>query len=577
MSSGIGIDGLARLYKKDREELVMKRRIIALLLIAVLAITVFAGCGAKSSKDSITALFGSEPTTMDPGIMQTLDGDTYAVHLFEGLARVDHGKFVPGVAKKWDVSKDLKTYTFHLRDNAKWSDGKVVTAKDFEYSWKRNLDPKTASPYAYILYCIQGGQEYNTYSLKEKPTDAEKTTEKADLKALADKVGVKAIDDKTFEVTLIAPTSYFIELAAIHQTFMPVRQDTIEKNGDAWTQTPETYITNGAFVLKEWKHNDEIDVVKSENYWNKSRVILNEIHFKLMDDDNAALSATEAGDIDINFAHMPPAEIPRLVKEGKATIYPDLSTYFYDFNIKKAPFDNVKVRKAFALALDRQYIIDKVTMANQTAATGWVPFGFPDPIAKKDFRDADPTQYLNKTADADSIAKAKQLLSEAGYPDGKGFPEVEFIYNTSEGHKKIAEAVQEQLKQNLGVTIKLTNMEWAVFVEERNKKNFFFCRDGWGADYSDPMTMLDMWLPTSGNNNTGFDNAEFNKLIDTAKNSGDEKVRFDAMHKAEKIFMDEMPILPIYFYTKTIMEPKNLKGHYKAPSGVYFLDTAYFE
>ncbi len=582
----------------------MKKRLIALLLIAVLAVSVFAGCGSdnaqngtdtstttaasgdstqaadngtKSSKDSIVALFGSEPNTMDPGLMQTVDGATYVVHLFEGLVNNDHGKFVPGVAESWDVSTDLTKYTFHLRDNAVWSDGQKVTAKDFEYAWKRNLDPRTASPYAYILYCISGGQELNTYSLKENATEAEKTQEDTDIKALADKVGVKALDDKTLEVQLIAPTSFFIELCAVHQTYKPLRQDTIEKNGDAWTQSPETYLTNGPYLLKEWKHNDEIEVVKNDNYWDKQRVKIDTIHFKLMDDDNAALSATEAGDIDLNYAHMPSTEIPRLVQEEKAKIYPDLATYFYDFNTKKAPFDNPKVRRAFALAIDRQYIIDKVTMANQKPAIGWVPYGFVDPTTGKDFRDGDPTQYLNPTADDASIAEAKKLLAEAGYPDGKGLPEIEFIYNTSEGHKKIAEAVQEQLKNTLGVTIKLSNMEWGVFVEERNKGNFHFCRDGWGGDYADPLTMLDMWLPNSGNNNTGWDNAEYNALIKTVMTSGDQKVRFDAMHKAEKLFLEEMPVLPIYFYTKTIMEPKNLKGNYIHPGGVYYLDTAYFE
>ncbi len=539
----------------------MKRRILAVLLAAVMVAAVFAGCGAKSSKDSITALFGSEPNTMDPGVMQTLDGDTYVVHLFEGLARNNNGEFVPGVAKSWDISSDLTKYTFHLRDNAVWSDGTAVKAQDFEYAWKRNLDPATASAYAYILYYIKGGAEYNG------------AAEGADLQALKDAVGVKAIDEKTLEVQLVAPTAFFLELTTF-MTYMPLRQDTIDKNGEAWTQTAETYLTNGPYKLQEWKHNDEITVVKYDKYWDKGRIKLNTIHFKLMDDDNAALSATEAGEIDINFAHMPSAEIPRLVKEGKATIYPDLSTYFYDFNTTKAPFDDVRVRKAFALAIDRTYIVEKVTMAGQTPAVGFVPSGFPDADITKDFRTVDATQYLPATA---NVEEAKKLLAEAGFADGKGFPEVEFLYNTSEGHKKIAEAVQEQIKNNLGITIKLSNMEWAVFVEERNNHNFFFCRDGWGADYADPMTFLDMWTPESGNNNTGWSNDEYNKQINIAKSTGDQKVRFEAMHKAEKILMEEMPILPIYFYTKTIMEPDTLKGNYLTPMGIYYLDQAYFE
>ncbi len=553
----------------------MKRRIIALLLIAVVAVTVFAGCGAKSSKDSITALFGSEPTTMDPGLIQTLDATTYCVHLFEGLTRNDHGKFVPGVAKSWDVSKDLKTYTFHLRDNAVWTDGQPVKAQDFEYAWKRNLDPRTASPYAYIMYYLDGGEAYNSYAMKENPTDEEKKKEEADLQALQDQVKVKALDDKTLEVTLLAPASFFLEILSTQSVFYPLRKDIVEANSETWTQNKETFITNGAYKLKEWKHSDEIIVEKSDNYWDKGHAVFKEIHFKLMDDDNAALSATEAGEIDINYAHMPNAEIPRLEKEGKAKIYPDVATYYYDFNVTKPPFDNAKVRKAISYAVDRQYIIDKVTLAYQKPAVGMVPYGFPDPIANKDFRDADPTKYLPENTS--KVEEAKKLLAEAGYPDGKGFPEVEFIYNTSEGHRVIAEAVQEQLKNNLGISVKITNMEWAVFVEERNKHNFNFCRDGFGADYGDPISLLDLFTSKSGNNSSAWNNPEYDKLIDTIKNTADQKVRFDSMHKAEQLLMDEMPIMPLYFYTKTIMEPKNLKNQYKAPTGIYFLDTAYFE
>lgn len=555
----------------------MKRKIIAVLLVAIMAATVISGCGAKGGQagGSIVGLFGSEPNTMDPGLMQTLDGATMAVHLFEGLTRNSHGQFLPGVAEKWDISDDLKTYTFHLRDNSYWSDGQNVKAQDFEYAWKRNLDPRTASEYAYILYYIKGGEEFNSYAMKgEGATDEDKKKDEEELKKLEDQVAVKALDDKTLEVTLVAPASFFLELCASQPTYFPVRKDTVDANKDQWSMDVKTYLTNGPYLMKEWKHNDEILVVKNDKYWDKKRVKLDEIHFKLMDDDNAALSATEAGDIQINYAHMPTTEIPRLEKEGKAKIYPDLATYYYDFNVTKPPFDNAKVRKAFALAVDRTYIVEKVTMAYQKPATGMVAYGFPDPNTKKDFRDKENTDYLPVTA---NVEEAKKLLAEAGYPDGKGFPEVEFIYNTSEGHKKIAEAIQEQLKNNLGVTIKLTNMEWAVFVEERNKGNFNFCRDGFGADYGDPISLLDLFTTKSGNNSSKWSNAEYDKLIDTIKNTDDQKVRFDSMYASEKILMDEMPIMPLYFYTKTIMEPKNLKNQYKSPTGIYYLDDAYLE
>lgn len=552
----------------------MKRKMVALLLVAVCAVSALSGCGSKSSRDSVVAVFGPEPTTIDPGLMQTLDGATYNVHLFEGLTRDDHGEIVPGVAKSWDISEDLKTYTFHLRDNALWSDGKKVTAQDFEYGWKRNLDPRTASYYAYIMYYIEGGEEYNSFLLKEDATDEEEKTYEAELKKLEENVKVKALDELTLEVTLLAPASFFPELVANQPTFMPLRKDTIETNKDAWALAPETYLTNGAFRLKEWKHHDEIVVEKNENYWDKGRVFFKEIHFKLMDNSNAALSATEAGEIDVNYSLIPLDAIPQLVKDGKATIYPDLATYFYNFNAAEPPFDNAKVRKAISLAVDRRYIVDKVTMSNQKPAEGMVPFGFPDPIAKKDFREADSVRYLPETA---NIEEARKLLAEAGYPEGKGFPEIEFIYVTNEGQKRIAEAIQQQLKDNLGITLRLANMEWAVFIEEMNKGKFHFFANNFGADYSDPISMLEIFMSNSGNNTTGWSNAEYDRLLDAAKNTDDQKVRFDAMHKAEKILLDEMPIMPLYFYTKTIMEPKNLKGSYLSPTGLYFLDSAYFE
>lgn len=552
----------------------MKMKIVAFILIAVLAATLISGCGEKGSNDSITALFGSEPTTLDPGLMQTFDEMTYAVHMFEGLTRNKHGEFVGGVASDWEISKDLKTYTFHLNTAAVWSDGKPVKAQDFEYAWKRNLDPRTASSCAYILYYIKGGEEFNSFTLKENATDLEKKKYEEDLKKLEDQVQIKALDDRTLEVTLIAPAAFFLELCASQPVYFPLRKDIIESNGEEWSAKSMTYISNGSYKLKQWKHNDEIVCAKNDKYWDDERVRLKEIHFKLMDDINAALSATEAGDIDINFAHIPTAEIPKLVKEGKAVTYPDLAIYFYDFNTKKVPFDNVKVRKAIALAIDRTYIVEKVTMAQQKPAVGMVPYGFPDPVAKKDFREADTVKYLPETA---NVEEAKRLLAEAGYPDGKGFPEVEFIYNTYATHKKIAEAIQEQLKVNLGITLKLSNMETAVFVDERNKGNFNFCVDAFGTDYADPMSFIDLFTSKSGNNSTQWGNAEFDKLVDTAKNTDDQTVRFNSMHKAEKILMDEMPVVPIYFLTKTIMEPKNLKNQYKSPTGLYYLDDAYFE
>lgn len=548
----------------------MNKRTIAALIIAVLAVSLLAGCrdvnkggtkdgGNGGGKDTITAIFGSEPGTIDPALNQTLDAGTYIAHLFEGLTDLSTGEVKPGVAERWDISEDGKKYTFYLREDAKWSDGKPVTAHDFEYAWKRVLNPETASPYAYILYLIKGAQAYNEGVGKEED------------------VGIRAVDERTFEVELVSRAPYFLELAGFMVT-VPVRKDIIEKYGDKWTQSPDTYISNGAFKLKEWKHQDEIVVVKNEQYWNKDEIKLNEIRFKLMDDDDAALSATEAGEIDVNYAHIPPNAIPDLVEQGKAKILPDLSTYYYDFNTTRPPFNDVRVRKAFALAIDRQYIVEKVTKANQKPADGWVPIGMIEPEENKDFRDVAKERYgAPYIPEKANVEEAKRLLAEAGYPDGKGFPEVELIYNTSEGHKMIAEAVQNMWKENLGVNVKISNMEWNVFVEERNNLNFDIARDGWSADYADPMCFMDMWMSNSGNNSTGWKNKEYDELINKAINSGDQKERFEALHKAEQLLIEDMPILPVYYYTKTVIYPDNLVGWQYSPVGMFYLHRAEFK
>ncbi|MDO8685443.1 MAG: peptide ABC transporter substrate-binding protein [Clostridiales bacterium] len=532
----------------------MVKKLLVFLMVALMLAAIITGCGVKSSQDSVSGVYGSEPGTIDPALNQTLDGGIYINHAFEGLTTVSTGKVEPAIAKSWDVSADGMVYTFHLRD-AVWTDGVAVKAQDFEYAWKRVLNPETASPYAYILYYIKGAEAYNSGA------------------GSVDDVMVKAKDDKTLEVILVAPTAFFTQLTAF-MTYMPVRQDVIEANPENWTQNPETYVSNGAFKMKEWKHSEELIFENNDKYWDKNNVYLKEIRFKLMDDDAAALSATEAGEIDINFRHIPTTEIPRLKQEGKLKIYPDLAVYFYDFNITKEPFTDIKVRQAFNLAIDRTEIVEKVTLAGQVPANAWVPYGAPDADPMKTFRDVSGKDYFPATA---NVAEAQKLLADAGFPNGEGFPEIELIYNTSEGHKKIAEKVQEQLKKNLNINIKITNMEWAVFVEERNNGNYTFARDGWGADYNDPMTFLDMWTSSSGNNNTGWKSDAYDKLIKDAQNTGDLKKRFEYLHQAEDIFLTDMPVMPFYYYTQAIMENAKLKGQYVSPIGQYFLHHAYFE
>jgi oligopeptide transport system substrate-binding protein len=548
----------------------MLKKVLAIALSVIIVASVLGACGQKSTnnastKDTIKFVAGEEPKTLDPGTNNSLDGGIYILHAFEGLTKVGKdGKTTAGMAKSWDISSDGTKYTFHLRDGITWSDGKPVTAGDFEYAWKRALDPAVASEYAYQLYYLKNGEEYN---MSADPTYK-------GTKATAADVGVKATDDKTLEVTLKAPASYFLDLTNF-PTYMPIRKDIVEKYKDKWTQSPDSYISNGPFKMSKWEHNSQIVFVKNDKYWDKDNITLKEIDWTLMSEQDAALNAFQSGEIDASYDLVPPEELKNLQSQGKLKILDKLGTYYLDLNIKKAPLDNIKVRKALNLAIDRQQIVDVVTKAGEKPAVGFVPFGVPGATAGKDFR----SEISNNTffpASAD-VTQAKKLLSEAGYPDGKGFPELEILYNNTGNHKQIMEAVQEQWRKNLGISVKISGMEWKVLQSTRHEKNYTVSRDGWIGDYNDPMTFMDMWTSNSGNNNTNFANAQYDSLIRQAQSTMDQKVRMDAMHKAEKILLEEQPIVPIYFYTTRLLIDPKWKNVQANPLGFIYLYYATYQ
>jgi oligopeptide transport system substrate-binding protein len=532
--------------------ILMTKRAIALALVVLMVFPLLFGGFSlpKSAKTSISVVVGSEPATLDPGLSETVDGGIYVLHSFEGLTRVSKDKkTIPGVAYKWEISKDLLTYTFHLR-TSKWSDGKTVKAQDFEYAWKRALDPKMASTYAFQLFYIKGAPEYNQG------------------KGSVNDVSVKAIDDKTLKVTLSAPCNYFLDLVRT-PTFMPVRKDIIEKYGSKWTQSPKTYIGNGTYVMSRWTHNSELVLTKSSTYWDKGSVLIKDLRFKLTDDDAACLNAFETGSLDLVDQLIPQAELGNLIAKGKVKTYPMVGTYYYYFNNKVKPFDDVKVRKALSLAIDRNYIVKNVTKGGQSPAVGLVPNGLIG--YQKTFRE-ETVPYLKPTA---QVAEAKKLLAEAGYPDGKGFPEIELFYNTSSNHKAVAEAITEQWKKNLGITIKPANVEWKVLSEKTTQMDYQVARMGWIGDYNDPMTFLDMFKSDSTQNKIGFANKNYDAYVTAAQKSGNQKVRMDNMRKAENALMSEMALMPIYFYTFPIMENSKLKGHIVDPLGFIYFMHAY--
>jgi len=497
---------------------------------------------------------GTNPQTIDPRVSTGLPEAHVEIALFEGLMRLDEaGNAIPGAAERYETSADGTVVTFYLRDGLKWSNGDPLTAEDFVWSWKSTLDPLLASEYAYQLYYIKGAEEMNTFTSDPKWENASDEEIKAEFERLAENFGAKAIDDKTIEVTLEAPAPYFLSLTAFH-TYYPVHRPSVEANPDGWFRNAETTIGNGPFKMVSWTDKDKVVVEKNPNYWGVNEVKLDKIEFYLIENESTVTTMFENGELDIVESGVNTAELDRLKKDypDELKILPDLGNYYYLLNVEKGPLSDKRVRQALAMSIDRNAIVTEITKAGQVPAYSLVPAGIPE--GDGDFRENGGDYFT------EDIAKAKQLLAEAGYPDGQGFPKLTILYNTSEGHQRIAEAIQEMWKTNLGIEVDLTNQEWAVYLDSRNTGDYEIARAGWIGDYIDPMTFIDMWVTDGGNNDSNWSNAEYDKLVATAKKSGDQAVRMKAMHDAEKILMDEMPIIPIYHYTRVVMVSKNVEG-----------------
>lgn len=536
------------------------KKIISLMVLLAMSLTMFTGCGgpANSSKP-VAACIGSEPKTLDPSLNNALDAGTYINCAFEGLTSYDkNSKIVPGVAEKWDVSEDGTVYTFHIRSDAKWSDGQQVTAKDFVYSWKRSIDPKTAADYAYYLYFVKNGEAINGG--------------KADI----DTLGVKAINDSTLEVTLEAPCPFFTEVVAF-PTLVPLREDIVSANPKQWSLDTKSYIGNGPYKLVSWDHDSKLTFEKNDTYWNKDDVVAEKIEWFLMSDPNAMLGAFKNGQIALTNA-IPTEEYAAEKAAGNLQIMPMIGTYYLDLLNSKAPFDNAKVRKAISLAIDRNYIVEKVTKGGQLPASGFVPNGIKDVDTSPDFRTVAGDFYSVKPEDLDkNIAEAKALLAEAGYPDGKGFPKVSFGVNTGSNHEIIAEAIQQMLKTNLGIDVEIQAQEWNVFQQSRKDSVFNINRNGWIGDYMDPSTFLDMFTSDNGQNTSKYHNENYDKTIHAARIESDPTKRIQLYHDAEKMLMDEMGIVPIYFYTNPVEVSKDLQNYVVSPLGFIYLRWASYK
>ena len=570
-----------------------RKRLLALALVGVMSLgMLLSGCGGTSAQSpspspsasapaestpaegfDMAVCIASEPQTIDPALNSAVDGAIMTQHMFEGLMKwsdsgnpvnekgnMNYAALAAGQAEsyeKTDNGDGTVTYTFKIRSDAKWSDGQPVTANDFVYSWQRLANPLTAADYCYMIDMVQGYAAVNAG--KADPTT----------------LGVSAPDESTFVVNLTYDCPYFLEICAFPAAF-PVRQDIIEAYGDTWTTDDNSshYISNGPWKLAEWVHDSYIKMVPNEYHYDAANLGPNSLTFQLMEDQNSMLAAYRSGDLQF-IEDMPVDEIAGLLASGELNIVDYIGTYYVCYQTQAAPFDNALVRQAFTLAIDSKYIVEQVTQTGQVPATGFVPAGIYDADPNgDDFRTVGGDYWDAPVDDATYQAnceKARQLLAEAGYPNGEGFPTVTFLYNTSDAHKAVGEALQQMWQEELGVTVQLQNQEWNAFLETRKKGEYQIARNGWIADYNDPCSFLDMWYTGGGNNDAQYSNPEYDAMIDAAKATSDPAERMSYFHKAEDIIIgQDWALGPIYFYTQKYMMADDISGAFYTPLG-YFI------
>ncbi len=473
----------------------------------------------------------SEPGFFHPGLARGTHDSWVLEHIMEGLTKKGtDGSVEPGMASDWTISPDGLTYTFKLRDS-KWSNGDPVTAHDFEYAWKFALSPEAVSEYAYQLWYIKGGEEYTNGT------------------GTADDVAVKALDEKTLEVTLVAPTGYFLDLLNFY-TYYPINRNIASTNPD-WYKEAATFVSNGAFMLTEWNHNENMVIKKSHNYYDIDKIHLDEIQFAIVSDENTMWQMYQSDELD--HAYPLPADVVSTLVGNPEFVSPaDLSTYYYNINTTLPALKNPKIRRALALAIDREAIVTHVTQGGQTPASSLTPPGIPDVTG-------DFNQNTGKLYGYDPET-AKQLLAEGLAEEEMTKLSFVLTYNTSNTHKAVAEAVQEMWRKTLDVDITLEVVDFQVKLDREVALDYQVSRAGWIGDFVDPMTFMDMFVTGGGNNNTGWGNDEYDRLISEAKKTADNTVRMKNMHRAEEILAEEMPIIPVYYYSKPQMIKSYIQG-----------------
>ncbi|MBD5549425.1 MAG: peptide ABC transporter substrate-binding protein [Lachnospiraceae bacterium] len=548
----------------------MKKRVLALLLAVTMVVGLTAcggGAGSQPTENTensenaeavgetstggkiLSVQVGPDPETIDPALNSAVDGGNMLLHSFECLLTVaEDGTLAPGQAESWETSEDGLTWTFHLRDGLKWSDGSDLTANDFVYSWKRVCDPMVAAPYAEtVLGMVVGFEEATGGNL--------------------DALQVEATDDHTFVVTLSSPCSYFGSLAAF-ATLSPVQQATVEANGDAWATEANTYICNGPFYISEWVPGSHILMSKNTNYWNADAIKLDGIKWNLIEDSNASYSAYQTGEV-LMIKDVPTEEIPSLSGNGDFFVDPIIGTYYLSLNTARAPFDDANVRKALSLAIDREYVANTLMQGTYSPAYNFMGPGWVDTDGSQFINNSNGGQtYISEDYEA-NLEEAKQLLADAGYPDGEGFPSIVYSTNDAGYHKVVAEYLQEAWAQ-LGIDCQVDVVEWASFTPMRRNGDYDASRNGWVGDYSDPSNMLDLLYSTNGNNDGKFSNAEYDAAMDVSRNTLDAAERSEALHEAEDILMEEAACIPVAYYNDFWLQSDKITGSWHSPYGYWY-------
>ena len=525
-----------------------------------------------TSANGFTVQLGSNPETLDPALNSAIDGANTLITVFEPLLLIDeNNEVIPGQAESYTVSDDGLTWTFTMRDGLKWSDGSDLTAKDFEYSFKRLAAPDTAAPYAETVVGMIDGYADATGN---PDADGNMTTE-PDFDALN---VVASEDGKTLTITLSYPCAYFDKLAAF-AAMSPVQQATVEANGDAWCTEPDTYICNGPYYISDWVPSERIVLTKNPNYvggWDSSKIVSDTITLLLLEDSSASYAAYNSGEAQL-IKDVPTDEIPSLTKaEDGGDFYVDtiLGTYYISLNDQREPFNDVNVRKALSLAIDRDYVANTIMQGTYTPAYNLVGPGIVDENGMFYDNANGGKTYISDDYEA-NLEAAKQALADAGYPNGEGFPTIEYSANDAGYHIPVAEYLQQAWGE-LGITVNINKVEWSSFTPMRRAGDYDAARNGWVMDYNDPSNMIELFTTTNGNNDGKYSNPEFDAAIEASK-VADKSVHFQKLHEAEDILMNDYGCIPLAYYNDFWLQSPSLKGTWHSPYGYWYLQYGYVE